>query len=162
MLVAFLLVAILSFNYYLSYVFANDSFLERLKERATIIANVHLESDKQNQNRFDLMDKKYNPGLQAEFVVIYDKKLNIRYIEGTDGLHIDRMFIASLQRNQPKPIEKDGRIFIGFPFEDDKGSFYVVASAVDFVGRSKLQNMIKTMIISFLIFLIFVILAGQY
>ena len=159
---AILLATILGFNYYLSYIYAKDSFLERLKERATIIANVHLESDKINQNRFDLMDKKFNPGLPAELVIIFDNDLKIKYVEGIDSLNINKEFIKQLQVLQPKPLEKEGQTFIGFPFEDGQGSFYVVATAVDLVGKSKLQNMVRSMVISFLIFLIFTILAGQY
>ena len=162
LLVALLLAAILGFNYYLSSLFAKDSFLERLKERATIIANVHLESDKINQNRFDLMDKKYNPGLQAELIVIFDKDLKIRYIEGIDSLNINTQLIQQLQLRQPKPLEKGGRTFIGFPFEDDQGSFFVVATAIDLVGNSKLRNMAQSMVISFFIFLVFTILAGHF
>ena len=162
MLVALLLAAILGFNYYLSYIFAKDSFLERLKERATIIANVHLESDKVNQNKFDLMDKKYNPGLQAELIVIFDKDLKIKYIEGIDSLNIDNKLINQLKKLKTKPFERNGRTFIGFPFEDDQGSFYVVATAIDLVGKSKLQNLAQSMLISFFIFLVFTILAGQF
>jgi len=157
-----LLAAILSFNYYISSVFAKDSFLERLRERATIIANVHLESDKKNQNRFDLMDKKYNPGLPAEVVVIFDNKLKVRYSERNDSIHLDSSIVQKLRQLEGSSFEKNGRIYIGFPFEDDQGSFYVVATGVDLVGTSKLKNQLESMAVSFSFFLLFALLAGQF
>jgi signal transduction histidine kinase len=161
-LVAFLLLAILGFNYFLAYIFASESFLDRLKERAITVATMHLDQDKPHQLQFDEINKRYKQVLKGETIQIYDTNLQIRYSEQTGSYKPDPQLITVVKGGDYEANLENGRYVIGFTYNLGGQEFYIFASAIDVTGNSKLQNMLKTMLISFLIFLIFVVLAGQY
>ena len=161
-LVALLLLAILGFNYFLAYLFASESFLDRLKERAITVATMHLDQDTPHQLQFDEINKRYKQVLKGESIQIYDVNLQIRYSEQTESYKADPQLIAVVRGSEYEANLENGRYVIGFTYNLDGQEFYIFASAIDVTGTSKLQNMLKTMLISFLIFLIFVVLAGQY
>ncbi|HOY95683.1 MAG TPA: HAMP domain-containing sensor histidine kinase [Catalimonadaceae bacterium] len=161
-LVAFLLLAILGFNYFLAYIFASESFLDRLKERAVTVATMHLDQDKPHQKQFDEINKRYKQVLRGETIQIFDTNLRVCYSEQTDSFKPDPELIAVVRSGEYEASLENGRYVIGFTYNLDDQDYYIFASAVDATGTSKLQNMLKTMLISFLVFLVFVVLAGQF
>ncbi len=162
-LVALLLLAILGFNYFLAYIFASESFLDRLKERAITVTTMHLDQDEPHQKQYDEINKRYKQVLKGETIQIYDTNLRICYSEQTDAFKPDPDLISVVRRSgEYEAILENGRYLIGFTYNLDNHDYYIFASAVDVTGTSKLQNMLKTMLISLLIFLVFVVLAGQY
>lgn len=161
-LVAFLLLAILGFNYFLAYIFAGESFLDRLKERAITVATMHLDQDEQHQLQFDEINKRYKQVLKGETIQIYDTNLRICYSEESDSYKPDPELIAAVRSGEYEANLEDARYVVAFSYNLDGKEYYIFASAIDVTGSSKLQNMLKTMLISFLIFLVFVVLAGQY
>jgi hypothetical protein len=156
-LVALLLLAILGFNYFLAYIFAGESFLDRLKERAITVATMHLDQDEPHQKQFDEINKRYKQVLKGETIQIFDTNLRVCYSELTDAFKPDPDLISVVRSGEYEASLGNGRYMTGFTYNLDNHEYYIFASAVDVTGTSKLQNMLKTMLISFLIFLVFVV-----
>lgn len=161
LLVALLLLGVLALNYYQAFRFSLESFEARLRERAVIVASTHLDQDEIHQNQFDEIGKKYQQVLPSEFVVIYDEKNNPKYYENKEESSVSTEFLEKLKREENKMVEKNGRLYLGIFYEDQQGKFFVVASAIDRVGKEKLNNQLQTMYFSFFLFLVFIVLAGQ-
>ncbi len=51
---------------------------------------------------------------------------------------------------------------VNFSIKGENGLNQIIASARDEVGSSKMHNLARTMLLSFMLFLVFVVLAGQY
>lgn len=123
---------------------------------------MHLDQDAPHQIQFDEITKKYKQALRGETIQIYDTNLRIRYSEKTGTYNPDPDLIAVVRSGDYEAHLENARYVVGFTYNLDGQDYFIFASAVDVTGSSKLQNMLKTMSISFLIFLVFVVLAGQY
>lgn len=161
-MVAFLLAAILGFNYYLAYIFAKESYFDRLRERALTIAEMQLDQDENNRSRFDAITRRYKQILNGEVVQIYDKNGTIRYQENSFHLDIPADVRKELLFQKKEEILIEDRYFIRVNYLTDDDQFIILASARDLVGTSKLRNMLQTMVISFVLFLGLVVLSGRY
>lgn len=157
-----LLLAVLTLNYYQALRFALDSFEQRLKERAVVVASNFLEQDEVHQTQFDAINKRYQQILPEEQVFIFDSTNKVVNSSILKSIFISPPLLQKLKDNPEKMVEQVGRQFFGIPYEDEKGRFFIVASAIDKVGNEKLKNQLQTMFLSFFFFLIFIVLAGQY
>jgi signal transduction histidine kinase len=160
-LVGLLLLAVLGFNYYLAFLFARDSFYDRLKSRAIAIVGTHLEGPSRVQLDFDSLESVYHQVLPGEAIYLLDKKFNVKYSFSPDSFLVDKK-MARLLVQSGKPIQEHGdRMIMSTTLNVARSEYYLIASARDIVGSSKLQYMLQSMILSFLIFLVFTVLAGQ-
>ena len=158
LLVAFLLLGILSFNYLQAKRFAADSFFERLRQRALTVAEEQLGENGKKRKHGGLA----LVGLPYESVSGYLKDGKLMFHFGQKNPDHALLNHSVL----PKKLEEkniDGEMHIlSFSVGGEDGLAWIVASARDEVGSSKLRNLAGSMVISFLIFLVFVVLAGQY
>lgn len=151
----------LAVTYYFSYSYSTDSYFERLKERAFIVASNRLETDSLHQSEFELLSNRYNQILTGETICIYNKEGKLIFSKNR-SLREDKLFEPFVKKRQEFRHRKKDRHTVGFVYDDEFGSFYVLASALDTVGTGKLNYMLQNMFVSFFIFLIFVVLAGQF
>ncbi len=153
--------AVLGFNYYLAYIFAKDSFYDRLKSRAIAIVGTHFEGPSATQIDFDDLETEYKQVLPGETIYLFDKDYNIKFSTAEDSFFVDTVLVSRLLKTKEKFLEVEERMILGAPIKFSKGEYYVVASAIDIVGESKLRYMLQSMVLSFFVFLIFTVLAGQ-
>ncbi len=154
-LVAFLLLGILFFNYFLAHRFANESFEDRLKARAVTVAEHQLKGGDQSISSFA-------QSLPEEVVVGFDQGGRQIFRKGNGNWLPDNR-IFELMKAGREDCNIDGQFFtVCFPVRDEKELAWLVVSARDDVGNSKLRNLAQTMMLSFLGFLFLVVLAGQY
>jgi hypothetical protein len=157
-LVAFLLLAILSFNYLLAYRFAQESFLERLKQRAIVIADFQTEA----ANDYKLYsNSQVSRNLSNESFRAFSSEGKLVFSFGDARWRPDNHMMKSLKKQQEFVEIESGVYSICFPIESGKEKIWILASAWDEVGSSKLRNMANSMGISFLVFLVFIVLAGR-
>ncbi len=161
LLVGLLMLAVLAFNYYLAYQFAKDSFYDRLKSRAIAIVGTHLEGPSQLQLDFDSLEVVYQQVLPGEAVYLFDKKFNVRYSFSEDSFRVDKEMARLLMQSGKSYRETGDRMILGTKLKFSGVEYFLVASAIDIVGLSKLNYMLQSMILSFFVFLIFSVLAGQ-
>lgn len=156
-----LLLGVLATTFLFAYAYATDSFFDRLMERAFIVASNHLETDQRHQSEFETQSSKYNQVLSGETISIYDKNSKLIFHQKNDTSLHKEYYVNVKNRYEFQSRQKD-KLSLGFIYDDEKGSFYVLASAIDTVGTGKLNNMLQTMFVSFFIFLILIVLAGQF
>jgi signal transduction histidine kinase len=161
-LVGLLLLAVLGVNYYQAYRFARESFEERLKERAILVASIHLEQDEQHKNQFEEINKRYQQILPNESVSIFDHSDSQIEIGRLAKNQFHAKILKDLKKKTGQLTQINGRHVIGLVYNDNQGDFFIVASATDEVGESKLSNQLQSMFLSFFIFLVFIVLAGQF
>ena len=159
LLVALLLLAILSFNYYLAFRFAQESFFERLEEKALSVVNNHLgNKNLVEESKFPVL----NQILPSEVVLLYDEKGSLVLKYGAENWMPEADFFDRLLISGSLNQKQDARHILGRSLETEGKKLFVIASAIDLVGISKLKNMAWSMFFSFLIFLIFTVLAGFF
>lgn len=162
LVVAFLLATVLGINYYLARNFAIDSFLDRLKERALGVASVHLEEDESHQSAFSELNRRNKQVLPGECISIFDKNFALRYTEKSDSFTITPTVVAFFRKKPQGVLYLGDRVVTGLTYEDNEAQYFIIASARDVVGNSKLDYMLRTMFLSFVVFLVFIVLAGQF
>lgn len=121
----------------------------------------HMEGPSATQTNFDNLAREYQQALPGESIYLFDNKNRIRYFIENTTFKVDENLMMEIRKNKNSLIEKGERLIFGTPIVFSKGDFYLVASALDIVGANKLRYMARTMVISFLIFLVFSVLAGQ-
>ena len=160
--IAFLLLAILVFNYYQASLFAQDSFFERLKERSVSVAGMHINQDNQQKIHFDEIDKLNKQSLSREAIYVFDKSGKERFSQGSALWKPSAKMISEAIIQEADFRFAADRFIIGTHYSADNERYFIMASAVDEVGQSKLRNLAETMLVSFLVFLIFVVMLGQF
>lgn len=155
-LVAILLLGILSINYILAYRFAEESFFERLRQRAITVGD--LLSDSASARHPMLAAN----SLPNETVVGLSNRGKILFQIGKKRELPEKIATNHIQNGIEFEEVRSYQYSICFPVTYGKNTIWVYASAKDEVGSSKLLNMAQTMLFSFLLFLIFVVWAGQY
>jgi two-component system heavy metal sensor histidine kinase CusS len=158
-LVAFLLLGILIFNYFLARNFAEESFFDRLRQRALSMAE--LEADLVPRQKM----RGYNfgaLGLPDELILAFDANGKKLFSIGSSRWPPDKSLIKRCMEQSIEEKLPDNRFVLSFDLDGENGRIHIVATARDEVGSSKLNNLARTMMLSFLLFLIFVVLAGQY
>lgn len=161
-LVGLLLFAVLGVNYYQAVRFAKESFEERLRERAIVVASIHLEQDEQHKNQFEEINKRYQQMLPNESVSIFDATNRCRNFGNTSTSKLHSKNLETLKSSPGKVFQMEDQQVMGLVYNDNQGNFFIVASATDEVGESKLRNQLQTMFLSFFTFLVFIVLAGQF
>lgn len=158
-MVAFLLLGILIFNYFLARNFAEESFFDRLRQRALSMAE--LEADLVPRQKM----RGYNfgaLGLPDELILAFDANGKKLFSIGSSRWPPDKSLIKRCMEQSIEEKLPDNRFVLSFDLDGENGRIHIVATARDEVGSSKLNNLARTMMLSFLLFLIFVVLAGQY
>jgi signal transduction histidine kinase len=157
-LVAFLLLGILSFNYIQARRFARESFFDRLRQRAMMAADRQLDQARERIRH----SSPASFGLPNESYSAYSKEGKLLFHYGT-GQEVSGFDVLSAIRKGGETSFVDGELHVlAFPSEDEGTMVFMVASATDVVGSSKVRHLAGSMVISFLIFLVFVVMTGQY
>lgn len=158
MLVALLLLAILVFNFLLAFRFAQESFFERLEEKALAVANNHAGGIRTGHSRTNSF-RQFS--LPSEVIYLFSKGSRI-FSSGKGGWSPEPELLENIASSERVEMVDGIRHTIGFTVVLDGEKLIIVASALDEVGSSKLRNLAWSMAISFLIFLVFVVLVGNY
>lgn len=159
LLVAFLLLAILSFNFLLAFRFAKESFHDRLEEKSISIVNNYLgNKELQNNERFPLL----NHFLPSEVILLYDESGNQIFRYGNDEWKPEPGLLEELRSRTNIEKEQSSRYILGRTLESEGKKQFLIGSAVDVVGSSKLKNMAWSMLLSFMLFLGFSVLSGFF
>lgn len=132
--IAFLLLAILVFNYYQASLFAQDSFFERLKERSVSVAGMHINQDNQQKIHFDEIDKLNKQSLPREAIYVFDKQGKERFSQGSALWRPSPKLIVEAMNQEADFRFVDDRFVLGTHYSADNERYFIIASAVDEVG----------------------------
>lgn len=147
--------------YYFSERYTKNEFHERLHDRAHIAAQLYLDEDELSPKMMQRVREQYTKSLPEEQVHIYDSNRQPAFKLGeVDLVGLDHNF-DRLDKEGFIEFTTNKRQWVGWKFDDNQGQFYVLVSAEDLYGQSKLANLGRVLFISFLGSLALVIIGGR-
>lgn len=156
-----IMMIILSAIYVTFLKFLEADFFERLTDRTMVTAKLYLEADEISRDSLNKVRNLYLEKLNGEVIRIYDSKNDAAFI-GDDQQYWNTTTINKV-RNAGKLRFKDGeRQVVGIYYKDNQGDFVIIASAVDQSTHSRLDKLLRIMMVIFIIVFIGLLLSGRW
>lgn len=135
-------------------------FFSRLKDRATVAAQLYLKADEISQDSLSIVRGHYLEKIPTEVIRIYDSKNKATFIPEKHP-HWDESIVEKVRHDGYLQYINGDRQVVGLFFMDNQGNFVVLASAQDVATESRMQNLLETMIVIFFIIIIVCFLLGR-
>lgn len=161
-IVAVILMVFCATIYFLTSRYTHNEFDGRLKERASNTADLLLKVDEIDEVLLKSMRRRYLQSLPNEFVRIYDTTYKIVFRDDTSDIHFENQVFDKIKHGEGYDYEEGERQFVGMFYRDNQGDFYVIASAVDKYGKTKLNNLKLVLIIGYILTLLLLLLSGRF
>ncbi|MDX5421896.1 MAG: HAMP domain-containing histidine kinase [Hymenobacteraceae bacterium] len=161
-LVAAIIMVLSLFIYFFSERYTRNEFLTRLRERAYVTAQVYLEEDELSRRSFEKVRNQFLQKLPEEVVYIYTKDREPAFRLDTVTLNTTDYIFDYMDEHQTIDFKVNGRQWVGLSYSDNQGEFYILISAVDRYGQSKLRNLQRVLIICFLCSVVSVYVVGRF
>lgn len=143
--------------YYSSSQFRQDEFYERMESRAYNTAKLLIKVDEVDENLLKKMEEDNPVRLPEEAIMIFDYKDSLIYMDDPDKLiTVDNQLLDEIRLNAHVEYREGEREYLGYLFTDRYDRFAIVISAIDIYGKSKLNNLLRILIIVLCIALVVV------
>ncbi|QWX82612.1 HAMP domain-containing histidine kinase [Cellulophaga sp. HaHaR_3_176] len=159
---ALLLLAIFFFIYYSTKKYTDKEFYLRLRQRASIAMQAHIDEDEQNISIYDDIRKKHLQTLPNEKEVIYKIDIENKKILGEVNELLPSIFFEEVFSKKYAETKVNDVYYTGLLFSDIAGDFIVEFSANDLYGKAKMRNLKGILIIAYFVSLLFLYVLGQY
>ena len=136
-------------------------FFSRLKDRATVAAQLYLKADEISQDSLAIVRSHYLEKIPTEVIRIYDSKNNATFIPEKEP-HWNKEIVDKVRRNGYLQYINGDRQVVGMFFMDNQGDFVVLVSAQDMATETRMQNLLETMIIIFVVIIAICFLLGRW
>lgn len=155
LIIALILAAFAAYFYYIDQQNRKDEFQARLRYRALTTANLLIKVEPINKKLLKIIDKETLSNLYAEKVLMFNADNKVVYASYEPDSMVYYKYNAELLKSirQKKYVEttNDSLEVVGVMYTDqEKGDFVVIASAEDYLGKSQLQKLLKSLIYSVL------------
>lgn len=148
--------------YYVSKEYTENEFYLRLSQRATIAAEAFLEVDELNIDIYEDIRIKHLQTLPNEKEIIYPVNAQLKKPLSVLDETLPEDFFQQIFTEEYAELKKGNYYYTGLLYHDNEGDFIVVLSATDLYGFAKLDNLRNTLIIAFLVSIIFIFMLGNY
>jgi len=135
-------------------------FFDRLKDRATVAAQLYLKADEISQDSLAKVRSHYLEKIPTEVIRIYDSKNKATFIPEKEP-HWDEKVVERVRHNGHLQYINGDRQVVGLFFEDNQGDFVVLASAQDTATDTRMQDLLGTMIVIFLVIMLICFFVGR-
>jgi len=138
-----------------------SEFFDRLTDRTMVTAKLYLKADEISSDALNKVREQYLEKLNGEVIRIYNEGNNPTFI-GDDQQFWTTETINQV-RQQGKMRFKDGdRQVVGIFYKDNQGNFVIIASAIDQATQVRVQQLLKVMIIVFIIIFLSLLVSGRW
>ncbi|QNK63601.1 HAMP domain-containing histidine kinase [Pedobacter sp. PAMC26386] len=137
---AILLLVVLTGIYFLVEHNRLKSFMNKLDERAVIVAQFYLAEDNLSKDIFKQVAKKFPQSLTHESIRIYDDKFNSKFTR-EDSISWKHEFLAQIVKKKSIHINQGETQITGIYYPDNSGNFIVVVSAIDDRGLHDMEQL---------------------
>jgi len=151
----FILIFLVSKNY------TESEFYLRLSQRATIAAQAYFEADEINIDIYNDIRIRHLMTLPNEKEVIYPVDAKRKVPLEVFDKSLPETFYQKIFDKEYAEFEKDDFYYTGLLFHDKEGDIIVVLSATDLYGFGKSDNLRNTLIIAFIISILFIFILGR-
>ncbi|MFC6999175.1 HAMP domain-containing sensor histidine kinase [Rufibacter roseus] len=151
-----------SFIYLVAEQFTRRQYFQRLMDRGIVAAHMYLEQDEFSAQRIQKTRRKFFQSLSDEKFAIYDHNRKLHVATDTAGIAIPERIFQKIKNEREVEFWLEDLQGIGLWYEDNEGDFYVIVTAKDVTGASKLVNLREVLIISVLLGCLVMVLAGHF
>ncbi len=161
-LTSLFLTGIFIFVYHFSKRYTESEFYLRLKQRATIAAQTYLDEDELSNDIYEDIRLRHLQVLPQEKEVIYPVNAEDKSSILTLDSALPQSFFEEIAINEYAELKQGNSQFVGLLYHDNEGDFIVILSATNLYGINELANLRNTLIIAFLVSIIFMFFLGRY
>lgn len=149
--------------YFSSANYRHEEFVLRLNQKASTTADLFFQVDEVDSALLKLIDSKKRDLLYKENVLIYDNEFRKLY-QSTDSIffNLQSSDLTSIQPGIINEFEVGNFEIIGFVYPYKNKEYYVVAGGIDRYGIRKVNYLMNTLLISFVVFSLLVFFAGYF
>lgn len=141
--------------------FLEADFYERLSDRTMVTAKLYLEADEISRDSLDIVRSTYFEKLNNEVVRIYNADNSPEFI-GEDQQYWSSEVINKVRKQGKIQFKEDERQVVGIFYKDNQGDFVILVSAIDRSSDYRMNKLLNTMIIIFIITFFGLLLFGRW
>jgi len=162
-LTATILLVFASLIYISAYENREKEFYSLLKREALTKANLFFNAKVHAKTLQDIYRNNRQILNEVE-VAIYDGSFNLLYHDAVDIDFVKETpkMMAEIQKTGEKQFYQEGWQVIGLRYEFENKSYVITATAIDQYGYTKLNSLLRSSIIVFVISIIFIYVAGRF
>lgn len=162
LIVVFLLVTFSTIIYLFSSNYREEQFYERLKDKAKTTANLLFEVEQVDSVLLKIIDNANQTILYKEKIVIYNSNFSKIYDSREElDILINKNDVQQISEEDSKRFKVNGFEILGITVIEKGQKYYVIASAYDKYGYSKNENLLRIIIVSLLISILFILITGR-
>jgi signal transduction histidine kinase len=136
-------------------------FFERLTDRTMVTAKLYLKADEISNDALNKVREQYLEKLNGEVIRIYNAGNNPTFIGDNEQFWTSETI--DMVRQQGKVRFKEGdRQVVGIFYKDNQGDFVIIASAIDQATAVRVQQLLKVMVIVFVIIFLGLLISGRW
>jgi signal transduction histidine kinase len=139
----------------------DDDFFTALKERAIVTAQVYLEADEISDSSLQHFRGEYLNTLPSEITRMYDSNANPVFIKD-NNLNWPKSIINHVLNHKYLQYKDEKSGVVGIRYDDNQGSFVILASAIDKAGTERKQNLLRITIALYILQLIMLFFASRW
>jgi signal transduction histidine kinase len=147
--------------YYFSASYRDFDYNKRLTDRANTAAKLLLEVKEVDLKLQKIIDRN-TLSLYEEKIYILGSNGNQIYSNVEDSVYVDSPILKEIKENGIIKFNEGARDVVGFLYRFDNQNYFVITSAYDIYGLSKLKNLKIVLSIGYLISLALTIVAGLF
>ena len=151
-------------SYYLAEQNRKEEFYKRLRDQATEKASllIKLNTNKINKRLLKIIDRETLTKLYAEKILMFNEKDKLIYSSfKADSVRYSQELLQEVRKKKYVETTNENLDVVGVMFTDSKkGEFVMMASADDYLGKSQLQKLRNSLIISVLFGILFTVVLG--
>jgi signal transduction histidine kinase len=149
--------------YMLSAAYRQEEFTGRMRDRGINAAKLLIQVDEVNEALLKKIERDNPVRLPEESIRIYDHHSELIFHLGDEGFPPTEVQLLNTVRLHGIVERRHGeREEVALPFNDRYDRFVVVVSGNDIFGRSKLRNLAKVLLVTFLIGVLLTFFVGRW
>lgn len=138
-----------------------EDFFTALKERAIVTAQVYLEADEISDSSLNRFKEKYLNTLPAEIIRVYDSADDPTFINDS-GYRFGADTINYVRQTRYAEFLQGEKATVGIRYDDNQGSFVILVSALDKVGKAHQQTLLRSTLVIYSLELLILFFAGRW
>ena len=130
-----LMLIIMGFIYLLFSNFTKNDFYKALHERTEVTAQLYLEADEISPASLNKIKERFVNTLPAEVIRVYDSTDELTFVK-ENNQNWSKQVINEVRQKKYLAYEENGKQIVGISYDDNQGTFVILASAVDVYGQT--------------------------
>lgn len=155
-----LMLVIMVFIYVLFANLTKNDFYRALHERAKVAAQLYLEADEISQPALEKIKEEFLTSLPNEIIRVYDSTDELSFVK-ENNRNWSKKIINEVREKKYLSYQENDNQVVGISYDDNQGSFVILAEAKDVYGKQRQNNLLEIMAALFVVQILIQFLAGR-